>query len=160
MAPPINVQDWYGDRHTCQIASGALGRQACMTLHDVSPDCRHWPVPCSRLKAGWQIRSFYLLPVSFLLHIKYTLSCGAARTRRIIRRVNSYWKECNIDLRECFPSSLYAERLKRLDLWTPEERRNWCDLIIVFKLFNGYTEIYIRVLFTRDGNDKGLRGHL
>jgi len=24
MAPPINVQDWYGDRHTCQIASGAL----------------------------------------------------------------------------------------------------------------------------------------
>jgi len=26
MAPPINVQDWYGDRHTCQIASGALGQ--------------------------------------------------------------------------------------------------------------------------------------
>ena len=26
MAPPINVQDWYGDRHTCQIASGALVR--------------------------------------------------------------------------------------------------------------------------------------
>ena len=26
MAPPINVQDWYGDRHTCQIASDALGR--------------------------------------------------------------------------------------------------------------------------------------
>ena len=24
MAAPINVQDWYGDRHTCQIASGAL----------------------------------------------------------------------------------------------------------------------------------------
>ena len=23
MAPPKNVQDWYGDRHTCQIASGA-----------------------------------------------------------------------------------------------------------------------------------------
>jgi len=23
MAPPINIQDWYGDRH-CQIASGAL----------------------------------------------------------------------------------------------------------------------------------------
>jgi len=28
MAPPINVQDWYGDRHTCQIASGALA--GCM----------------------------------------------------------------------------------------------------------------------------------
>jgi len=32
MAPPINVQDWYGDRHTCQIASGALG-----TDHTVLP---------------------------------------------------------------------------------------------------------------------------
>jgi len=30
MAPPINVQDWYGDRHTCQIASGALANN---TLH-------------------------------------------------------------------------------------------------------------------------------
>ena len=29
MAPPINVQDWYGDRHTCQIASGALANQYC-----------------------------------------------------------------------------------------------------------------------------------
>jgi len=26
-------------------------------------------------------------------------------------------------------------------------------------MFNGYTEIDIRVLFTLDGNDKGLRGH-
>ena len=32
-------------------------------------------------------------------------------------------------------------------------------LIEVFKMFYGYTEIYIRVLFTLDGNDKGLRGH-
>jgi len=31
MAPPINVQDWYGDRHTCQIASGALG--SFLTAH-------------------------------------------------------------------------------------------------------------------------------
>ena len=33
MTPPINVQDWYGDRHTCQIASGALDSTV---LHDVS----------------------------------------------------------------------------------------------------------------------------
>jgi len=32
MAPPINVQDWYGDRHTCQIASGALGYRSCQTF--------------------------------------------------------------------------------------------------------------------------------
>ena len=30
MALPINVQDWYGDRHTCQIASGALHRCDCL----------------------------------------------------------------------------------------------------------------------------------
>ena len=31
--------------------------------------------------------------------------------------------------------------------------------IEVFKMFSGYTEIDIKVLFTLDGNDKGLRGH-
>jgi len=47
----------------------------------------------------------------------------------------------------------------RLCLWTLEKRRNRCDLIEVFKMFYGYREIDIRVLFTLDGNDKGLRGH-
>ena len=55
----------------------------------------------------------------------------------------------------------YGERLFRLGLWTLEERRNRCDndLIEVFKMFYGYTEIDIRVVFMLDGNDKGLRGH-
>jgi len=44
-------------------------------------------------------------------------------------------------------------------LCTLEERRNRCDLTEVFKMFYGYTEIDIRVLFTLDDNDKGLRGH-
>ena len=47
----------------------------------------------------------------------------------------------------------------RLGLWMLEEKRNRYDLIEVFKMFNGYTEINIRVLFTLDGNDKDLRGH-
>jgi len=37
------------------------------------------------------------------------------------------------------------------------DRRNRRDLIEVFKMFYGYTEIDIRVLFMLDGNDKGLR---
>ena len=36
-----------------------------------------------------------------------------------------------------------------------EDRRYRCGLIDVFKMFNGYTEMGIRVLFTLDGNDKG-----
>ena len=53
----------------------------------------------------------------------------------------------------------YEERLWKIGLWTLEERRNRSDLIEVFKMFSGYTEIDIKVLFTLDGNDKGLRGH-
>ena len=53
----------------------------------------------------------------------------------------------------------YEERLWKLGLWMLEERRNRSDLIEVFKMFSGYTEIDIKVLFTLDGNDKGLRGH-
>ena len=34
MAPSINVQDWYGDRHTCQIASGALVGHAVTITED------------------------------------------------------------------------------------------------------------------------------
>jgi len=60
---------------------------------------------------------------------------------------------------EGFSSLPYGERLLRLGLWTLEERINRCDLLEVFKMFYGYTEIDIRVLFTLDGNDKGLRGH-
>ena len=60
---------------------------------------------------------------------------------------------------EGFSSLPYGERLLRLGLWTLEERINRSDLIEVFKMFYGYTEIDIIVLFTLDGNDKGLRGH-
>jgi len=39
MASPINVQDWYGDRHTCQIASGALDYGAILyRLRDIVTD--------------------------------------------------------------------------------------------------------------------------
>jgi len=65
-----------------------------------------------------------------------------------------------IRMTEDFSSLPYGQRLLRLGLWTFEERRNRCDLIEVFKMFFVYTEIDIRVLFTLDGNDKGLRGHI
>ena len=60
---------------------------------------------------------------------------------------------------EDFLSLPYGQRLLRLGLQTFEERRNRGDLIEVFRMFFGYTEIDIRVLFTLGGNDKGLRGH-
>ena len=48
----------------------------------------------------------------------------------------------------------YAERLLMLRLLTLEERRHRYGLIEVFKMFYGYTEIEVRVLFTLDGNDR------
>jgi len=36
MAPPINVQDWYGDRHTCQIASGALDNKGLIRMNVIA----------------------------------------------------------------------------------------------------------------------------
>jgi len=60
---------------------------------------------------------------------------------------------------EGFSSLPYNKRLLRLGLWTPEKRRNRCNLTEVFKMFYGFTEINIMDLFTLDGNDKGLRGH-
>ena len=56
----------------------------------------------------------------------------------IIRRIKNYWKQCNIDLQEWLKvfRLCHMLRLQRLGLWTLEENR--CDLIEVFKMFNGY----------------------
>ena len=58
MAPPINVQDWYGDRHTCQIASGALGRSSPYRLQGFQ---------LSRSQLVWHIRTPRDLAVSLTL---------------------------------------------------------------------------------------------
>jgi len=53
----------------------------------------------------------------------------------------------------------YGERLKSLNLWTLEEKRNRQDLIEVFKTYKGFTRLSIDELFERDANIKGTRGH-
>ena len=50
---------------------------------------------------------------------------------------------------ESFSSLPYGERLLRLGLWTLEERRNRCDLIKVFKMFYGYTDIDMLMLMSQ-----------
>ena len=53
----------------------------------------------------------------------------------------------------------YEERLRCLNLWTLEERRNRQDLIEVFKISQGKSFIGFEDLFVLDKNDKGTRGH-
>ena len=53
----------------------------------------------------------------------------------------------------------YHERLRHLNLWTLEERRNIQDLIEDFKMYKGFTNLDISELFVRYLNVKGTRGH-
>ena len=54
----------------------------------------------------------------------------------------------------------YLDRLKELNLWTLEERRNRADLIELFKISKGFTTVYFESLFTLDCNNTGTRCHL
>jgi len=50
----------------------------------------------------------------------------------------------------------YGEKLKSLNLWTLEERRNRQDLIEVFKMYKRFMRLSID---ERDANIKGTTGH-
>jgi len=52
----------------------------------------------------------------------------------------------------------YPERLKRLGLWTLEERRNRADPIEVFKLSSGNTALSLKSFFVLD-TGRRTRGH-
>ena len=44
----------------------------------------------------------------------------------------------------------YLDRLKELNLWTLEERRNRTDLVELSKMYKGYTTVQIESLITLD----------
>jgi len=54
----------------------------------------------------------------------------------------------------------YLNRLKELNLWTLEKRRNRVDLVELFKMYKGFTTVHFESLFTLDCNNKGTHGHL
>ena len=91
-------------------------------------------------------------------HLEY---CGGAwsphylKDKELIERVQYRFTHMFKDLRQ----RDYGERLKSLNLWTLEERRNRQDSIEVFKMFKGFTRLSIDELFERHVNIKGTRGH-
>jgi len=54
----------------------------------------------------------------------------------------------------------YLNRLKELNLWTLEERRNRADLVELFKMYKRFTAVHFESLFTLDCNNKGTSEHL
>jgi len=78
------------------------------------------------------------------------------KDKELLERVQHRFTHMFKDLRQ----RDYGERLKSLNLWTLEERRNRQDLIEVFKMYMGFTRLGIDELFERDANIKGARGHI
>ena len=53
----------------------------------------------------------------------------------------------------------YIDRLKKLKLWTLEERRNRADLIELYKMSRGITSVPLQKLFTLAPQHVPTRGH-
>ena len=73
----------------------------------------------------------------FIRHWSYLTSSIAHQTTR---KTNTFWKVSNIALHEWFQDIkvlTHANILKKLGLWTIEERRNRADLLEVFKMKAG-----------------------
>jgi len=91
-------------------------------------------------------------------HLEYCVSALSPRyvkDKALLERVQHRFTRMFKDLR----GMDYGERLRSLNLWTLEERRNRQDLIEVFKMYKGFTRLSIDELFERDANIKGTRGH-
>jgi len=41
----------------------------------------------------------------------------------------------------------YLDKLKELNFWTLEERRNRADLIELFKIYKGFTTVHLESLY-------------
>jgi len=91
-------------------------------------------------------------------HLEYCVSAWSShylKDKELLERVQHRFTPMFKDLRQ----RSYDERLKSLNLWTLEEKRNRQDLIEVFKMYKGFTRLSIDELFERDANIKGTRGH-
>jgi len=87
-------------------------------------------------------------------HLEYCVSAWSPhylKDKELLERVKHRFTRMFRDLRQ----RNYGERLKSLNLWTLEERRNRQDFIEVFKMYKGFTRLSIE----RDANIKGTRGH-
>jgi len=90
-------------------------------------------------------------------HLEY---CSAAwspyytKDKEQIERVQHRFTRFFVSLRQLD----YPERLRRLNLWSLEERRNMADLIELFKMCHGLSATKLDAFFTSDA-DSRTRGH-
>jgi len=91
-------------------------------------------------------------------HLEY---CTAAwsphyiKDKELIEKIQHRFTRMMPNIRE----QPYLERLRRLNLWTLEERRIRANLIEVYKMINGLTNVKPEVFFEFD-TDSCTRGHI
>ena len=88
--------------------------------------------------------------------LKTVHQCG----HLVIRKTKHWLRECSIVSQGWFRDSpsCHTVRLKRLWLWSLEERRNTANLIEVFKMVKGFSGISMESVFELS-TTKHLRGH-
>jgi len=90
-------------------------------------------------------------------HLEYCSSAWSpwyAKDKELLERIQHRFTRFFKDLRELN----YTERLRLLDLWTLEERRNRADLIEVYKIVNGVSTLPVSTFF-EFRTDSRTRGH-
>jgi len=92
-------------------------------------------------------------------HLEYCVSLWSphyTKDKELLERVQHRFTQMIKEVRD----KDYLDRLKKLNLWTLEERRNRADVIELSKINKGFTTVHFEFLFTLDCNNKGTRGHL
>ena len=90
-------------------------------------------------------------------HLEYSMAAWSPHYQKdkcLLERVQHRFTRLFMNLR----SSPYETRLLRLGLWSLEERRNRGDLIEVFKMIKGFTDIPWQTFFFRS-ESHSTRGH-
>jgi len=91
-------------------------------------------------------------------HVKYcscTWNPYCSKDKKLLEKIQHRYTKMIINIVQ---DKAYEERLRCLRLWTLEEMRNRQDLIEVFKMYRGLSNVLLHELFTLDENSKGTSG--
>ena len=81
-------------------------------------------------------------------HLEYCVSAWSPhyiKDKELLERIQQRFTRMIKEV----PGKDYLDRLKELNLWTLEERRNRADLVVLFKMYKGFTAIHLSLYYGR-----------
>ena len=75
-----------------------------------------------------------------------------------LERIQKTFTRC-IFLRAGIPFSSYEDRMQKLNLLSLQDRRTFKDLVLMYKIFNGLSDLNFNDFFVLSPNPYALRGH-